>query len=261
MEYSQHTIVTSITFFSTLLINMSFFDLDSLAKREGLKILRITPKYFPKASCPLVVKSSSESHNLAWEITQALAKTNISQTVLTSRLRGGPRQSVSYNHIRVKRIGLLLPKRVAPYLQELCWFLAVAKYLILNRRDYDLVHVFQNDRIWCRLVAVIAEQMKLPVVDSHTSELWTKILERHNTTSYVSQTAKVDEEVSIRPVNLTLSLKEEGEADRKSGLNPESETVPDNSDLIGRNKTPHPNRLKRLRAIRQEAEYLSIKQN
>ena len=139
MEYSQHTIVTSITFFSTLLINMSFFDLDSLAKREGLKILRITPKYFPKASCPLVVKSSSESHNLAWEITQALAKTNISQTVLTSRLRGGPRQSVSYNHIRVKRIGLLLPKRVAPYLQELRWFLAVAKYLILNRRDYDLV--------------------------------------------------------------------------------------------------------------------------
>ncbi len=107
-----------------------------------------------------------------WRLANDLDLTGIDQTVLTSHIPGSPRRTRISDTTRVVCVGASLPEWLASRFLGVTWFLAMLRYLIVNRHSHDLVHIHYNHWIWCRILTLVASLMRLPVVVSLNTELW-----------------------------------------------------------------------------------------
>ncbi|MEE9344638.1 MAG: glycosyltransferase family 4 protein [Methylococcales bacterium] len=137
-----------------------------------IQVLRITPHLFRPGVWPVAYDPAGGLQIQVWRITEALEKAGISQTVLTSYIPGYPRSTQHSDTLGVECCGISLSEFFAGKLLGLTWFISIVKWLLKNEKAYDLIHIHYNHSIWCRVLTVIAHQLKIPVIVSLNTELW-----------------------------------------------------------------------------------------
>ncbi len=145
-------------------------------KRLGMadfpKVLRLTPHFYRSGIWPIAFDPVGGLQTQTWRLTEELAKSGISQTVLTSHIPGHPRRTRSTPFVQVDSVGVPLPQVAAFRLSNLAWFLGVAWRLIASRFEHDLIHIHYNHSVWCRALTMVAQRLDVPVVVTLSTELW-----------------------------------------------------------------------------------------
>lgn len=137
-----------------------------------LRILRITPHFYRPGKWPVAFDPVGGLQNQSRTIAQGMDKAGATQTVLTSYIPGSPRHVQLSATLRVKCTGFWLPELLAGPLLCFSWFLGAIPELLRARPRYDVVHIHFNHSIWCRVIAVIVSRLKIPLVVSMNTPLW-----------------------------------------------------------------------------------------
>ena len=137
-----------------------------------LRILRITPHFYRPGKWPIAFDPVGGLQNQTWTIAQGMDKAGATQTVLTTYIPGSPRRVQLSATMRVKCTGGWLPEFLAGPLLCFSWFLGAVPELLCARHRYDVVHIHFNHSIWCRIIAIIVNRLKIPLVVSMNTQLW-----------------------------------------------------------------------------------------
>lgn len=137
-----------------------------------LRILRITPHFYRPGKWPIGFDPVGGLQNQSWTIAQGMDRAGAAQTVLTTYIPGSPRRVQLSATMRVKCTGFWLPEFLAGPLLCFSWFLGAIPELLRARHRYDVVHIHFNHSIWCRIIAVIVSRLKIPLVVSMNTQLW-----------------------------------------------------------------------------------------
>lgn len=137
-----------------------------------LRILRITPHFYRPGNWPVAFDPVGGLQNQTWTIAQGMDKAGASQTILTSYIPGSPRHVQLSPAMRVKCTGFWLPAFLAGPMLCFSWFLGAIPELLRARGRYDVVHIHFNHSIWCRIIAIIVGRLKIPLVVSMNTPLW-----------------------------------------------------------------------------------------
>lgn len=137
-----------------------------------LRILRITPHFYRPGNWPVAFDPVGGLQNQTWTIAQGMDKAGAAQTVLTSYIPGSPRHVQLSATMWVKCTGFWLPEFLAGPMLCFSWFLGAIPELLRARRRYDVVHIHFNHSIWCRIIAIIVGRLKIPLVVSMNTPLW-----------------------------------------------------------------------------------------
>lgn len=137
-----------------------------------LRILRITPHFYRPGVWPAAFDPVGGLQNQTWTIAEGMDKAGATQTVLTTFIPGSPKHAQLSPRLHVKCAGFWLPEFAAGPLLCFTWFLAALPELFRARGRYDIVHVHFNHSVWCRAVAIIVSRLKIPLVVSMNTQLW-----------------------------------------------------------------------------------------
>ncbi|WP_181175643.1 glycosyltransferase [Mesorhizobium sp. B2-3-4] len=140
--------------------------------RRMLRILRITPHFYRPGKWPVAFDPVGGLQNQSWTIAKGMDQAGASQTILTSYIPGSPRHVELSPTMRVKCVGPWLPGFLAGPMLCFSWFLGVIPELLRARRHYDVVHIHFNHSIWCRITAIVVGRLKIPLVVSMNTPLW-----------------------------------------------------------------------------------------
>ncbi|MCA0051271.1 glycosyltransferase family 4 protein [Mesorhizobium sp. B283B1A] len=143
-----------------------------MAGNGMLRILRITPHFYRPGNWPIAFDPVGGLQNQTWTIAQAMDKAGATQTVLTSYIPGSPRHVRISATMRVTCTGFRLPEFLAGPMLCFSWFLGAIPELLRARRRYDVVHIHFNHSVWCRIIAVIVGRLRIPLVVSMNTPLW-----------------------------------------------------------------------------------------
>lgn len=137
-----------------------------------LRILRITPHFYRDGKWPVAFNPVGGLQNQSWTISKGMDKVGTTQTILTSYIPGSPRSMQLSATMRVKCTGFWLPELLAGPMLCFSWFVGAVPELLRARRRYDLVHIHFNHSIWCRIIAIFASRLKMPLVVSMNTPMW-----------------------------------------------------------------------------------------
>ena len=142
-----------------------------------LRILRITPHFYRPGVWPAAFDPVGGLQNQTWTIAKGMDEAGATQTVLTTFIPGSPKHAQLSSRLRVKCAGVWLPEFAAGPLLCFTWFLAALPELFRARGRYDIVHIHFNHSIWCRAIAIIVSRLKIPLVVSMNTQLWSGLQE------------------------------------------------------------------------------------
>ena len=137
-----------------------------------IRILRITPHFYRPGAWPVAFDPVGGLQNQTWTIAQGMDKAGAIQTVLTTFIPGSPGRVQLSPTMRVKCVGFWLPELLAGPLLCFTWLLAALPELFRARGRYDLVHIHFNHSIACRAMALLVSWLKIPLVVSMNTPLW-----------------------------------------------------------------------------------------
>ncbi|TIT87273.1 MAG: hypothetical protein E5W59_21250, partial [Mesorhizobium sp.] len=137
-----------------------------------LRILRITPHFYRPGTWPVAFDPVGGLQNQTWTIANAMDEAGAAQTILTTFIPGSPREVQLSPRMRLKCAGFWLPEFAAGPLLCFTWFLAALPELLRARGRYDVVHIHFNHSVWCRAMAILVSRLKIPLVVSMNTQLW-----------------------------------------------------------------------------------------
>lgn len=141
---------------------------------KPLHVLRITQRLYCPGNWATVYGLIGGVPIQAWNLSNEIGKSGISQTILTGNFRGYPKHREHVDSIIVQSLGMRIPQFLVPKVSGIFWIFPAVWHLLKSRKNYDLVHIHFNDGIACRLLSLTAQFLKLPVVLSLNTELWCK---------------------------------------------------------------------------------------
>lgn len=142
-----------------------------------LRILRITPHFYRPGIWPAAFDPVGGLQNQTWTIAEGMDKAGTMQTVLTTFIPGSPKHAQLSSRLGVKCAGFWLPRFAAGPLLCFTWFLAALPELFRARGRYDVVHIHFNHSVWCRVIAIVVSRLKIPLVVSMNTPLWSGLQE------------------------------------------------------------------------------------
>ncbi|RWD55612.1 MAG: glycosyltransferase family 1 protein [Mesorhizobium sp.] len=137
-----------------------------------LRILRITPHFYRPGTWPVAFDPVGGLQNQTWTIANAMDEAGAAQIILTTFIPGSPREVQLSPRMRLKCAGFWLPEFAAGPLLCFTWFLAALPELLRARGRYDVVHIHFNHSVWCRAMAILVSRLKIPLVVSMNTQLW-----------------------------------------------------------------------------------------
>jgi glycosyltransferase involved in cell wall biosynthesis len=173
-----------------------------------LRILRITPHFYRPGAWPVAFDPVGGLQNQTWTIAQAMDKAGAIQTVLTTFIPGSPRQAELSPRMSVKCAGFWLPELLAGPLLCFTWFLAALPELFRARTRYDIVHIHFNHSIACRAMALLVSCLKIPLVVSMNTPLWSGFQEALRLKGKPYDVTRLLEKKALRSADRVIALTE-----------------------------------------------------
>jgi glycosyltransferase involved in cell wall biosynthesis len=199
-----------------------------------LRILRITPHFYRPGNWPVAFDPVGGLQNQTWTIAQGMDKAGAAQTILTSYIPGSPRHVQLSATMRVKCTGFWLPEFLAGPMLCFSWFLGAIPELLRARRRYDVVHIHFNHSIWCRIIAIVVGRLKIPLVVSMNTPLWSGFQSALRLKGKPYDITSWFEQVALKSADQVVALTETygGDATAELGLDASRvEVIPDTVDV------------------------------